>query len=775
MNIRLRQVVLTFTLFLAAIVGNGAHAQDWDRWDRDAETARSLIEANEASSEALTKLRQRLQEQREDAQKLAAAAAEDIKRLTEETEALGPAPAAGETAELANLRADLEKALAEARALQGKAQRGATRATALLADLTTLEQRRFLNRMTARGPTPLNPARWTEAGEALSSVAAHLQREAARALETETGQAELRDKAPDILITILGAMIILLLVRRVLVSNLTGRAVQAITRGRRLALGLSAGAARLVLTTVAAVLLAVGLSMTGLFGQVGEFALRGFAEGLVIISLAYALSAALFAPGAAALRLPSMNDADARRAFRLSILLGAAIALESLLQRLVQAIKAPESVVTVFAFVTVLLAAYAFWRLTEALRSAFGEEGDHSLTFQAGRLLRRAARITSVIAPVLAAAGYYGAATFILFSTIISVALIAACFLIFAIVQEAVEIFVAEDAKPKHRLRLLPVLVGASLLFGALPLLALIWGADSQDLNAAYAAFADGLVIGDVAVSPMDFITFALVFALGYTLTRGTQRVLHKAVLPKTSVSDGGASALTAGIGYLGIFLSALIAISATGLDLSSLAIVAGALSVGVGFGLQTIVSNFVSGVILLIERPIKPGDWIEVGGASGYVKQVNVRSTEIETFDRASYIIPNSDLIAGAVLNWTHSDKTGRVRAPVGVAYGTDARKVERILLEIAAAHKMVLSSPAPSAYFMRFGADALEFELRVYLRDVNWMLSVASDLNFAIAERFAAEGIEIPYAQRDITIRNAGELGQALRTGGAPDDQGA
>ncbi|MEM8754850.1 MAG: mechanosensitive ion channel domain-containing protein, partial [Pseudomonadota bacterium] len=242
------------------------------------------------------------------------------------------------------------------------------------------------------------------------------------------------------------------------------------------------------------------------------------------------------------------------------------------------------------------------------------------------------------------------------------------------------------------------------------------------------------------------------------------QRVLSVSVLPRTSMSEGGASALTSGIGYVGVFLAAVAARSATGIDLSNLAIVFGALSVGIVFGLQNIVNNFVSGVILLVERPVKVGDWIDVGGAQGYVKKVNVRSTEIETFDRASYIMPNSDLISSPVLNWTHENTVGRVIAPVGVAYGTDPRLVERLLLDVAKDHPMIVASPPPVVYFLNFGADALEFELRVFLRDVNWMLTVKSDLNFRIAARFKEEGIEIPFSQRDLHFRNPEALAEAL-----------
>ena len=232
----------------------------------------------------------------------------------------------------------------------------------------------------------------------------------------------------------------------------------------------------------------------------------------------------------------------------------------------------------------------------------------------------------------------------------------------------------------------------------------------------------------------------------------------------------GVRNSLSMALGYVGFAIAVLIGINALGLDLSNLAIIAGALSVGIGFGLQAIVNNFVSGLILLVERPVKVGDWVIIGSYEGYVKRISVRATEIQTFDRQSVIIPNSELISSAVGNWTHKDRLCRVIINIGVAYGSDTGKVREVLLRCADENPRVLNQPQPSVMFRNFGDSSLDFQLRCFLSDVDYFLQVPSDLRFAIDEAFREEGIEIPFPQRDLHVKSVGELPKALAESAAP-----
>lgn len=308
----------------------------------------------------------------------------------------------------------------------------------------------------------------------------------------------------------------------------------------------------------------------------------------------------------------------------------------------------------------------------------------------------------------------------------------------------------------------------AVALLTGIPLILLSWGFHIQDLEVfAYRLFTE-IRIGNISISLLGIFIGILLFAGGYLVTRWFQRWLDSNVMARGQVDLGVRNSVKTGIGYLGVAVAGIIAISAAGIDLSSLALVASALSVGIGFGLQNIVSNFVSGLILLVERPFKVGDWIVSGTSEGIVKRISVRATEIETFRKQSIIVPNSELINASVGNWTHRNRLARSEIPVSVSYDADPRRVMDILLELVRGVPKVLRNPEPHVEFLRFGPSSLDFEMRFYLSDLSDGMEVRNSLRIEILKRFREEGISIPYPHQELHIVREGRRGQQMDVAG-------
>ena len=293
-----------------------------------------------------------------------------------------------------------------------------------------------------------------------------------------------------------------------------------------------------------------------------------------------------------------------------------------------------------------------------------------------------------------------------------------------------------------------------AILAIGITVLLLLWRFDWIEVKGWIQAAFFGFQFGPIRISLESVLVALGVFALGLALTRFVQRWVAGRVFAGRKSASGLHESVRIGIGYLGFVLAALAGISYLGVDFSNLAIIAGALSVGIGFGLQSIFNNFVSGLILLAERPIKIGDYIQVGNQEGTVKKISVRSTEIETIHRQSVIIPNATLITDPVSNWMHLDKSCRLDIPVGVDYGTDTELLRSTLLDVAKAHRGVLKQPPPVVHFAGFGESSLDFQLRVFLRDVRSRIGWSSELRFAILAALRDAGISIPFPQRDIHV---------------------
>lgn len=263
--------------------------------------------------------------------------------------------------------------------------------------------------------------------------------------------------------------------------------------------------------------------------------------------------------------------------------------------------------------------------------------------------------------------------------------------------------------------------------------------------------------LGDNIFTIQSFSKFLLLIVLVFVGERLFQRHVMIRVLRRTHLSVSMQFALARIVGYVVITIGLYISLKLVGIDLSSLAIIAGAVGVGIGFGLQNIVSNFVSGIIILAERPIAIGDRVEVNGITGQVLHIRLRSTVIVTNDNISVIVPNSNFISNPVVNWSYGDLKVRINLPVGVAYGTDPEKVRQLLTEVGLAHRAVLREPPPSVFFIGFGESSLDFELGVWTAEmVQNPKRFRSELYFEIEKTLRTHGVEIPFPQRDLHLRS-------------------
>ena len=289
-------------------------------------------------------------------------------------------------------------------------------------------------------------------------------------------------------------------------------------------------------------------------------------------------------------------------------------------------------------------------------------------------------------------------------------------------------------------------------------------------------AFTAKLVLGALSLSLVDVLAFGLMIWASVWLSRTIRLVLDEDVYPRVTLQRGLPYAISTMLHYTILAVGFLFAVLASGIQLDRIALMVGALGVGIGFGLQNVVNNFVSGILILFERPIQVGDQVQLDQLGGEVKRIGMRASVVRTWDGAEVVVPNGDFISLPLTNWTLSDRNRRIELPVGVAYGTDPKRVLEILVAVAEAHPEVFGDPAPYALFGGFGDSSLDFELRAWCRaDVR--LGTRSDLCVAINDALAAADITIPFPQRDLHVRSVeSDLQHALvHRGDAPASDGS
>ena len=739
-----KTILAFFFVFISFSLCWSQEVTDYEKWELNALRAETVIETDRASIQALEKLRVQLVQWRTSFQQLQNENQDRIETIETQIESLGLKPESGKDP-LEDRRVALDKQLAKLNEPIVRAQEAFNRADGMISEIDTLISQRQATEFLQLGPSILNPLLWgSSLGDVFKSFAT-LSKETSGVLSSTYFQDQFSDRLISVLL--ISIFSILLFTYSGSISNQLNTATKRFEKVIEF-LSLCFKYLLRYLALYSFINLAQSL---GIFGIRGDLIADNFYLWIGYFIFAFWLVERL----QRSWQVSATNNLSVKNLRNFAIFSPLLLVAQDFGSDLARLQLLEQQSFSVLTSTITVLAGILLWRISVLLKSVISSTANFSsLQLRLLGFLRRILLGVAVISPLIAAIGYVNAGSAIALPMIKTLGLLA---LIVILQRLTFDVYAAILNKSEEEAdALAPVLLGFIITISVLPFFAIIWGTRVSSLTELWIQFQDGIKIGDSRISPLDFLTFILLFTIGYMLTRVVQSALRGSILPKTNLDSGAQNALVAGLGYIGIFIAALVSISSTGLDLSSLAIVAGALSVGIGFGLQNIVSNFVSGVILLIERPISQGDWIEVSGKMGYVRNISVRSTRIETFDRTDVIIPNADLVSGVVTNWTRGNTIGRVIIPVGVAYGTDTKKVEKILRDIISKNEHVAKDPAPGVVFQGFGADSMDFEIRAILSDVNYMLSVKSDVNHEIVKRFNKEGIEIPFAQRDVWIRN-------------------
>ena len=487
-------------------------------------------------------------------------------------------------------------------------------------------------------------------------------------------------------------------------------------------------------------------------------------RAIVFVAFARAFGEALLSPDLPQWRFVNLPDAPAKRVmqfiWRGSLVIAIGRVLESLLQAIAANLTTSVMIRGAFALLVAVLLVRMLRRLTvsdqETEAACLGPYVPVESRYAAP--LRLVGWVVAIAIAVNALVGYVALAAFLIDQMIWLTVLVALLVLGLALVDQWINWAISGETRLSMALR---ASVGVRkrsleqvgvLLSGAVRLVLVVivllmalapLGVESNDLLSQMRAAFFGFKIGDVTISLSSILLAVVFFGVAFVATRSIQHWLESSFLPTTELDAGLRNSIKTAFGYLGFLIALMLGFSQLGVSLDKLTIVAGALSVGIGFGLQSIVSNFVSGLILLWERPIRVGDLIVVGDGEGHVRRINVRSTEIETFDRSTVIVPNSSLVTGVVRNRVRNDRTGRVIVAVSVPRTSDPAKVRQLLLDSAATHGDVVKEPPPRVFFRKIGDANLDFELVCVVQEIETAGRVQSDLHFVVFKKLVDEGI--------------------------------
>ena len=717
-------------------------------------------------------LRQTALSVQDQASQLVSSLTPQMAALQAQLNVLGPAPVKGAPAEAAEVtaqRRQLDKSKAALDAQIKQAQLLGQNAMQLAEQLTGLRNDLFQARITSRTATPFSQTFWADPARSFPDDWARLKRLASRCSAAWSEAWQPANRQP-LLICLIAAALLLLVGRWLLEWLLFHLTTQRVPDGhlRRSAMATAVALSAVLTTGLAAQLVYLGLNWNDILDPDLDALARSSVRLVFFAAYVTGLGRALLSVRRPSWRLPALSDLSARRLRRFPWLLGASALLFGLIEKTSRTIGSslPATVSTrgLMALVISGLIGVALLRLRRA-RSELAAVGTEVPVWPVWiGLMSSGATIAVAFSWLGVATGFIALAFFVAVQMLWIGVIVVSIYLLIHLTSDLINTLLLPHGPSGKRLQaafeLAPhtleqaavLLVGVSRVILVLLAMATVltpFGAGPADLLASARQTFSTLTLGQLAIEPGSIITAVLVLLTGAILLRVLKRWLREQLLPKSTMEAGMQDSITTLLGYLGGLLVLVLTLAALHVDLKSITWIVSALSVGIGFGLQAIVQNFISGLILLVERPVKVGDWISLGTLEGDIRRINVRATEIQLWDRSTVIVPNSHLITENVRNVTQSNSLGRAKIMLPMPLDTDAGKVREIALEVLCGHPGTLATPAPYVLLENLDAGSMTFNCVAYVGSPRDVAGVKSELLFEILARLRSARLPLIRAQ--------------------------
>ena len=737
----------------------------------------TLANKTDLSDDILSDARSKVQALQQQADQLTASLSPQADALKAKLDVLGPAPEKGappEAPEVASQRKQLQKDQTDIAGQVKQSQLLSKESQQLLTEISALRRDLFQAQVSQRTASPISMAFWSRLAQSTPDDRANF-RQLWQSLKGSIAQAWQPDNRLPFIACVLAAIALLAGGRRVLERQMLDKASRYLPSGhlRRSAMAVLVTVGTMLIYGIAAWLLYLGVNWNGVFDEDLDNLVRPLVRLMFYVATMAGLGRALLMVKHPSWRLPPISDDLAKRLWPFPTLMAYSALLLGVIERVTNDIGA--SLATAMAANALAatciggLVLYALILMSRARRALLASgETPAERPLWVG-LLVLCAFLGMLVTLLAVLTGYIALGFYVARQMLRAGFLIAAVYVLMHLINDLCESLLSPESRTGQRLQqnfgvgaarleqtstVLSGISRAFLLLFAIPLILAPYGAGPNQLMDRGSRIFGHLELGTLTINPTSIFNALVVLVVGAVIIRLIKRWLSLKLLPKTSLDKGMQMSIVTLLGYVGGVLVFVVVLGALNVDVQSIAWVASALSVGIGFGLQAIVQNFISGLILLAERPVKVGDWVSLSGVEGDIKRINVRATEIQQWDRSVVIVPNSQLITQNVRNVTLANAQGRVQIRLPMPLSTDASKVRQIIFDILRNHAVTLSTPAPNVVLDSIDSGSMIFVCTAYVSNPRDAGTVKSDLLFEVLDRLRKADLPLTTPQ-DMVVR--------------------